>query len=426
MADPALTVSADLLDEVLGGSPDEIDEQLREAVAQMAQPSRGPSEDAMRAAKLRGAFTVVTDWLLAKRVPNLSDVQWLFLSTGAAATAVRVEGAGAPASFELIPQAVYDYLKAQRAAKAARPAWAAPVLDVEDRIRAIARGELVGMDAAQSRRRKPGKPIGADQMKDKVRGRLEGLGGEARQAVSQAEAALAAFAALREDKILAGLKLNVEVLKKYAQIAGAPGTRNEGELKFLASVNDKLATLSQSIAGTGAAIEKAGADLGARGKALESRLADLRSSREELERLEAGATEDVEDAAYDVDTIAAIRKDADTIASFAVKAAESADNKNAWSGARILLKAHWEGFGVPAQECLATVPAVVAALEKIGKIHVNVFPKDADGQFVIPPILIEPVRNFVEFFDDRIVLSVVSGEAPRKGPKVSLTPEIGR
>jgi len=185
-----------------------------------------------------------------------------------------------------------------------------------------------------------------------------------------------------------------------------------------------LATLSQSIAGTGAAIEKAGADLGARGKALESRLADLRSSREELERLEAGATEDVEDAAYDVDTIAAIRKDADTIASFAVKAAESADNKNAWSGARILLKAHWEGFGVPAQECLATVPAVVAALEKIGKIHVNVFPKDADGQFVIPPILIEPVRNFVEFFDDRIVLSVVSGEAPRKGPKVSLTPGI--
>ena len=424
MAEETLTVTADLLDEVLGGAPDEIDTQMREAIAVLAAASRGPAEDAIRAVKLRGAFTTVTDWLLAKRVPALSEAQWLFLSTGAAATTVRFEGAGPAGTLEMVPRAVYDALKQARAAKAARPAWAAPILDVEDRIRAIGRGELVGMDSAQSRRRKPAKPLGADQMKDKAKGRLENLGRETRDAIAQVESALNAFATLREEKVLAGVKLNLEVLKKYAQIAGA-GAKNDGETRLLASVNDKLGGLALSAGTLGGQLAKAGEDLTTRGKMLEGKLADLKVCRDEVDRLEAGgapAAGDEDEVTYDQDTIAAMRKDADTIASFAVKAAETADNKNAWSGSRILVKTHWEGFGVPAADCLATVPAVVAAIEKIGKIHVNIFPKDADGSFVLPPILIEPIRNFVEFFDDRIIMSFVSGEAPRKGPKISLTP----
>jgi hypothetical protein len=141
--DEMLTAPADALEQVLRGAPAGVESTVREALAAYAAPSRGPQDETAKAAKLRGAFNELVDWLLAKRLPDLNDAQWLFLSTGA--LGASAEGA------DLMPPAVYAYLAKARADKASRPAWGRAVLDMEDRIHAIARGELVGMDPTYCR-----------------------------------------------------------------------------------------------------------------------------------------------------------------------------------------------------------------------------------------------------------------------------------
>ena len=62
------------------------------------------------------------------------------------------------------------------------------------------------------------------------------------------------------------------------------------------------------------------------------------------------------------------------------------------------------------------------SLKKICSIHTNAFPKDEDGNYMIPPILIEPIRNYVDFLEDRFIMGFVTGEPGKKGAKVSFSP----
>ncbi len=423
MADLTLISSSESLDLVLGGAPDDLVDQVNEALLGYAAPSKGPMEEVMKAAKLRGAFTTVTDWLLAKRLAGgLNDAQWVFLCTGALGATVTAEHGGQSAPVELIPAKLYEWLQRQRAAKAAKPAWAVTLLDVEDRINAIGRGELVGIDAPPARRKKPPRQFGSDQLKEKLAVRMASLANELKNAVAGVESQLTAFGILRDEKIYNNARLNAEAVKKYAQLAAAPGTRSEGELKLMASVGEKLGALSQAIAGVGAQLEKTGRELASRAQAMEAKASEFRACKEDLDRIASGAAGDTGEIDFTGDVIAAVRRDADTLAQFVVKAAESADNKVTFSASRVLVKEQWKDFTGEPGEFIATIPTVVAAIEKVGKLHVNVFPRQADGTFILPPIMIEPIRNFIEYFDDRLVMSLVSGELPKKGSKLSLTP----
>ena len=417
---PSTIPSEEALDMILGGAPDEVVRAVNEGLASYAAASRGPQEDVQKAARLRAAFVDMVDWLLAKRVPMLNDAQWLFLSTGAVGAKASYMKGSETAAVELMPTKVFQYLAQARVAKKTRPGWAAPILDVEDRIHAIARGELVGMDAASSRRRKAAKPLGSDALKVKVKSRLEGLVGAVKEQMSAVDNQLQTYNQLRDEGVYKNVKLNFEALRKFVLISAMPGPKNEQAARFLTQVGDKLGSIVYSVSSLATQLEAVGGELGEKAKALEGKLNEMRAAQEELTRLESG--QDSLTAAFDPETIQSIRRDVDSVAQFAVKASESADNKVAFSGSRILVKEQWKDMPAPPEECILTVPAVVAAIEKIGKFHVNVFPKDADGQFVLPPIFIEPVRNFIEFFDDRICLSLVSGEMPKKGPKISLNP----
>lgn len=405
---------------ILGGAPDEVVAAVNEGLTAYAATSRGPQEDVQKASRLRTGYQEMVDWLLAKRVPMLNDAQWLFLSTGAIGAKAPYSKGGEMSSVELMPVKVFEYLAQARIAKKTRPGWAAPILDVEDRIHAIARGELVGMDAASSRRRKAAKPLGSEALKAKVKSRLDGLVAQVREQMAGVDAQLQVYNQLRDEGVYKNVKLNFEALRKFVLISALPGPKNEQATRFLTQVGDKLGSIVYSVSSLATQLEAVGSELGAKAKALEGKLNEMRAAQEELVRLESG--QDSLTAAFDAETIQSIRRDVDCVAEFAVKASESADNKVAFSGSRILVKEQWKDMPAQPEECILTVPSVVAAIEKIGKFHVNVFAKDADGQFVLPPIFIEPVRNFIEFFDDRICLSLVSGEMPKKGPKVSLTP----
>ena len=65
MADGVMTDDVAVIDEILGGAPDDVARQVDEALAAYEAPAKGPQEEVAKATKLRGAFTVVMEWLLA-------------------------------------------------------------------------------------------------------------------------------------------------------------------------------------------------------------------------------------------------------------------------------------------------------------------------------------------------------------------------
>jgi len=94
----------------------------------------------------------------------------------------------------------------------------------------------------------------------------------------------------------------------------------------------------------------------------------------------------------------------------------------ATSGSRVLLDSHLDFEADPLKEQVCTPENVHAAMQKILSVHTNLFPLSAAGRPIIPRIVIEPVRNVVEWLDDRFLVSLVSGEPARKGPNLSLSP----
>ena len=115
-----------------------------------------------------------------------------------------------------------------------------------------------------------------------------------------------------------------------------------------------------------------------------------------------------------------IRTDIETTNNACVRAADTSPMRVPFSAARILLSKQLPDQGDPADN-LCTPASVLASLEKILKVHTNLFNRDWEGKHIIPPILIEPLRNFVDFFEDRFVMSFVSGETVRKGAFVTFT-----
>ncbi|HRU39672.1 MAG TPA: hypothetical protein P5511_07320, partial [Candidatus Goldiibacteriota bacterium] len=103
-------------------------------------------------------------------------------------------------------------------------------------------------------------------------------------------------------------------------------------------------------------------------------------------------------------------------------AAEKHQNRMPYSGARILLNCQIPDVTKAMENYLCTPAKVMESLKKILDIHVNAFPKDDDGNYIIPPILIEPIRNYCDFLEDRFVMGVISGESGKKGANVSFTP----
>jgi len=124
---------------------------------------------------------------------------------------------------------------------------------------------------------------------------------------------------------------------------------------------------------------------------------------------------------FDKVVIEQIKADIETTNNVCVRAADTSPMRIPFSASRILLSKHFPDQGDP-MDSLCTPPAVLAALDKILKIHTNLFNRDWEGKHIIPSIMVEPLRNFVDFFEDRFVMSFVSGETVRKGAFVTFNP----
>src|SRR5690606_9233607 len=96
--------------------------------------------------------------------------------------------------------------------------------------------------------------------------------------------------------------------------------------------------------------------------------------------------------------------------------------RTAYSASRVLLAEHFEKIGAPPEDCIATPPRLLAAVQRMQALHPNCFPLDDKGEPVLPPVVIEPGIGLVKWLDDRFLLSFVANDAPRTGAQLNLTP----
>ncbi|HXC62760.1 MAG TPA: hypothetical protein VNZ67_00305, partial [bacterium] len=153
-------------------------------------------------------------------------------------------------------------------------------------------------------------------------------------------------------------------------------------------------------------------------------LGELRKTLREIESLNAVKTDSMRKkfVSFDTEKVAKLKTDFGYTGGFVAATAENAANRVATSGSRVLLNSHFNMEQDPLQNQICTPENVHAAMQKILGVHSNAFPKGPSGAFQIPPVILEPIRNVVDWLEDRFIMSVVSGESPKKGPNFSLTP----
>jgi hypothetical protein len=153
-------------------------------------------------------------------------------------------------------------------------------------------------------------------------------------------------------------------------------------------------------------------------------LAELRKTLREIDALNTVKTDSMRKrfVSFDIDRVAKIKTDFGYTGGFVAATSENAANRVATSTSRVLLNSHLNLDNDPVHTQLCTPEGVHAAMQKILKVHTNAFPKSPSGAYQVPPIIIEPIRNVVDWLEDRFILSVASGEPSKKGPNFSLNP----
>jgi hypothetical protein len=381
--------------------------------------------DKVKCERLRKGFDSLTRNLVDRKLDSLNDQQMLFLCTGALADEVKLESKpGEPEIVaKLLPRDLYDALMAEFKKTPELPEEMDYILPMVDRARFIAMGELFALDPQQAGKRRP-KP--APKQGGDTKAQKEMALGKKNQLVKELGEGLPALQKLFA-KYLVGNKLAAKdaidsMTKYYNQVTGkeapAPLQADREVLdKKVIGAGPALATFSEENAQVLIQMKDLAAQLGP--KTLE-----LRKAVNDLEGLSSVVSEALRKkfVSYDVDKISLIKRDFEYTGSFVGRTAESAPQRVATSGSRILLSSHLDPNGNPLKDQICTPDNVHQAMQKILKIHTNLFPLNAAGQPVIPPIIIEPVRNVVEWMDDRFVISLVSGDPVKKGPQFSLTP----
>lgn len=379
--------------------------------------------DKVKCEKLRKSFDSLTRNLVDRKLDSLNDAQMLFLCTGALADEVQVAGKpGEPEiTAKLLNRDFYDSLMAEFTKVRDLPEEMDYILPTVDRARMIAMGDLFALDPQATGKRRPQAPKkdgDTRAQKDAALGKKTLLVKELEESLPQIEKLFTKY--LVGNKMLA--KDAVESMRKFhSQVTG----------KDPALAPDALAALDKKLAGAGTSLA-AFADENAQvlvqmkemAVVMGPKVLELRKAVNDLAGLSSVVSEAVRKkfVSYDVDKISLIKRDLEYTAAFVGKTAESSPVRVATSGSRILLNSHLDQSGNALKEQVCTVENVHAAFQRLLKIHPNLFPLSAAGTPIIPPVIIEPIRNVVEWMDDRFLIALVSGDQAKKGPNFSLSP----
>jgi hypothetical protein len=225
----------------------------------------------------------------------------------------------------------------------------------------------------------------------------------------------------------AGQSVNsaMQVLRTIAAIWTNGNTLTEQEKATLKAAEEKLGASAAELTKVLTPIMPFMSKICDNGKQVEEKFQNVLKCQQEIINADSGvvsaAPVTISGPLFDKAVIEQLKADIETTNNVCVRAADSSPMRISFSASRILLSKHFPDQGDP-MDSLCTPPAVLAALDKILKIHTNLFNRDWEGKHIIPSILLEPLRNFVDFYEDRFVMSLVSGETVRKGPFVTFNP----
>jgi hypothetical protein len=416
-----IAVVNEIFDKVMDGMTPEVRTIVEDSLKIFGKdPVTNPAfTDKVKSDRLRKAFDAITRGLL-ERIESLNDQQMLFLCTGALADQVDV-GEG---SVTLLDRKVYDALmEAYRDVSSKLPEDADYVYTAWDRARMIAADELYGLDPQQAGKRRPKKEAG-DASSDPKLARETAIG-RRNACVKDLDTALPVVQKLFEASETvdsAAAKTALDTMKSFVDQASGRVPEATGSAKMnldreVLNAGPTLKTYSENAAANLLKIRQL-ADK------YTPVLAELRKTLREIEALNAVKTDSMRKrfVTFDIDRVAKIKTDFGYTGGFVAATAENAANRVSTSSSRVLLNSHLNLEGDPVRNQICTPENVYAAMQKILKVHTNAFPKSPSGAYQVPPIIIEPVRNVVDWLEDRFLVSVTSGEIMRKGPNFSLNP----
>jgi hypothetical protein len=219
-------------------------------------------------------------------------------------------------------------------------------------------------------------------------------------------------------------KLAMDVFRNIAVIWTKGDSLTDQEKAALKMTEAKIGTSAAELTKIVTPLMPLMGKISENGKQVEEKFISVTKCKTEIENADSGLASVAPPSSgplFEQVVIQQLKVDIETTNNVCVKAADTSPMRVPFSASRILLSKQFPDQGDP-MDSLCTPPAVLAALEKILKVHTNLFNRDWEGKHIIPPILIDPLRNFVDFFEDRFVMSFVSGEAVRKGAFVTFSP----
>jgi len=376
-------------------------------------------EDVVKVNKLRTEYNKLVTSLVTTRLNDLNKNQKLFLCTGAIGDKAVINGN----QVNLLESDIYYALLENFDKREEDSEFNQYVFNPLDKMKALAEGKLEIIDTSGKKKRKK------EDTRDpkKVKAELEWKRNDSLKAgenfIRNLGANLDKVMQINPAKLTL-LKQNYDYISRYFAILakGEKVTPEEKKLK------DALAIRMDNCAKTLADFTKMYAETFTRSNecttGLKEKMDEIKEKDVELSRVNDVTAEDTDKAVdeFKNDHVDVVKKDISIINSFIVSASEKSANRVPYSGARVLLTNQLPDVPTAMENFLCTPYNVTQSLKKILSFHTNAFPKDEDGNWKIPPILIEPIRNYCDFLEDRFIMGFISGEPAKKGAYVSFNP----
>ncbi|MFP4466018.1 MAG: hypothetical protein ACLFP1_03105 [Candidatus Goldiibacteriota bacterium] len=417
-----ITYTGEAISQVFEGVDEEVRNEML-AVIEFYHKEKGETgnkiEDVHKVNKLRTAFNKMITFLVNNKLNSLNKNQRCFICTGALGDIVNINGA----EYKLLEPEVYKGLLDTFEKRDKSNPFNGFVFDVLEKMRALAEEKLDLIDTSGKKKRKK-----QDVKKDpkKIKAELEWKRNDALKAganvsrmISQSMDKIVQL----DPKKINSLKTNFTYLNGYFNVLHKGARISEQEKKIKIAIGGKTDAISKMISDFSKLYAEAFTRMNESIDVLKEKIDIIKEAEEDLKNV--GNVEAAQEAKafteFKEDHIEIIKRDISIVNSIVVGASEKASNRMPFSGARVMLNCQLPEIDNVLDEYISTPDKVVKSLEKILSFHVNAFPKDEDGVYQIPPILIEPIRNFVEFMDDRFIMGIISAESGKKGANVTFS-----
>ncbi|PKL79614.1 MAG: hypothetical protein CVV27_01540 [Candidatus Melainabacteria bacterium HGW-Melainabacteria-1] len=428
------------LNECLAGIPEDISSIVIDALALLSgqkslteEVDKGLSfQD--KVALVRHAYTALLNYLAESSLDRLNEAQRLFVDTGAIADVVVFEDStGRRYEVELLSPPLYQQLRNEtiHLDEETLPRWSRNIYRVEDQFNAIALGVLEpeGLDKKNLAKFRATRSL--EHQMDVSREQTTILNNtyyallqQSRELFEQMETLFDSY--YRYVQQVPVLQDTLDRARRYNRLIAARDPLPEEREEITKVLNDPTyRRLGQDIEAYADQVIQILGQIRENSQDIDiknQKLKEITSKLIHAGAQDVGSVRNRHDIIFDEETLRLIRSHVQALGSYAVAAAQQSPLKIPESTTRILLNAHARGQADPLKNCYCTVQNVTQSLEKIFSIHINLFERDEAYNPIVPPILIEPIRNYTEWTGERFMLGFVSGEPSRHGSRHSFSP----